>query len=59
MFSRNETGDWVWSSDEDEDEENPGKNKTSKTPKVVRIFMNYLFCYVYYQSNLLETKIGV
>eukprot|EP00088_Acartia_fossae_P008173 TRINITY_DN1387_c0_g1_i3.p1 TRINITY_DN1387_c0_g1~~TRINITY_DN1387_c0_g1_i3.p1 ORF type:complete len:229 (-),score=69.73 TRINITY_DN1387_c0_g1_i3:136-762(-) len=36
---KNETGDWVWSSDdEDENDENGGaKNKTSKSPKVISI----------------------
>lgn len=39
---KNETGDWVWSSDEDDDDENPGKNKTSKTPKVISISEEHL-----------------
>ena len=37
MVSRTDTGDWVWSSDEEDDDESGGKTKTSKTPKVVSL----------------------
>jgi hypothetical protein len=38
ILSRNVTGDWVWSSDEEDNDDDPDKNKSkkmSKTPKEV------------------------
>jgi len=41
-LKKTDTGDWVWSSDEEDDDESGGKTKTSKTPKVISISEEHL-----------------